>query len=121
VEWKSTMRIRATTKLTIIIIFIPFNTKRILGVEFWEAKAKERAKPVEHGERRFDRRHVQAVLRTYKTGSAAAILTHTGDPNEGLRMWMKKKDEPVVIDHDAIKAEISKLRGEKLTKIAQWR
>ena len=70
---------------------------------------------------RFDRRHVQSILRTYKTGSAAAILTHTGDPNEGLRQWMEKKNAPVERDHDAIKAEIARLRGEKLTKIATWR
>ena len=95
--------------------------ERVKGVKFWELKAKERAKPVGHGERRFDRRHVQSILRTYKTGSAAAILTHTGDPNEGLRQWMEKKNAPVELDHDAIKAEIARLRGEKLTKIANWR
>lgn len=95
--------------------------EKVKGVKFWELKAKERAKPVEHGERRFDRRHVQSILRTYKTGSAAAILTHTGDPNEGLRQWMEKKNAPVELDHDAIKAEIARLRGEKLTKIANWR
>ena len=57
--------------------------EKVKGVIFWQAKARELAMPVKHGEKRFDRRHVQSVLRTYKTGSAAAILTHTGDPNEG--------------------------------------
>ncbi|GMH85793.1 hypothetical protein TrVE_jg1722 [Triparma verrucosa] len=92
------------------------------GVEYWTDQAnRPKEDAPKHGERKFDRRHVQSVLRTYKTGSAAAILTHTGDPNEGLREWMAKAKEQPVIDYDAVKKEIEQKRGAKLLTIAEWR
>ena len=40
----------------------------------------------------FDPRHVQILLRTYRTGGVAAILAHTGDPNVALQDWFEKHD-----------------------------
>ena len=96
--------------------------EKIFGLAFWKGKSNENpAKAIKHGERRFDRRHVQSILRTYKTGSAAAILTHTGDPNEGLREWMEKAKNPEAVDPEAVRKEIEARRGSKLTLIAEWR
>jgi len=96
--------------------------RKVMGLDFWNDYTNApNSKKVEHGEKRFDPRHVQSILRTYKTGSAAAILTHTGDPNEGLREWMAKAKETPIVDYDKVKEEIEKRRGQKLTLIAEWR
>ncbi|GMI20501.1 hypothetical protein TeGR_g6355 [Tetraparma gracilis] len=96
--------------------------EKIFGLSYWMEKSMPPPPgPIKHGERRFDRRHVQTILRTYKTGSAAAILTHTGDPNEGLRAYMEKAKNPEPVDPDKIREEIAKRRGAKLTFIAEWR
>ncbi|GMH63945.1 hypothetical protein TL16_g03846 [Triparma laevis f. inornata] len=110
-----------------MLLFPAFCIQRVIqekcgGVEYWTDQAnRPKDDAPKHGERKFDRRHVQSVLRTYKTGSAAAILTHTGDPNEGLREWMAKAKETPVIDYDAVKKEIESKRGAKLLTIAEWR
>ncbi len=95
--------------------------EKVMGIEYWMDKADERKRSIKHGERLFDPRHVQSILRTYKTGSAAAILTHTGDPNEGLREWIAKGKEEPPVDPEKVKEEIARRRGAKLTLIAEWR
>jgi len=65
--------------------------KKVMGLRYWEdvyAKSKQKTKTNKHF---FDPRHVQILLRSYKTGGAAAILTHTGDPNEGLKDWFQRE------------------------------
>jgi len=96
--------------------------EKVFGVSYWMGKSNEDpARAIKHGEKRFDPRHVQTILRTYKTGSAAAILTHTGDPNEGLRDWIAKGKNPELVDPAKIREEIAQKRQAKLALIAEWR
>ena len=96
--------------------------EQVAGLRYWTKLSNQPSKKVKHGERRFDPRHVQAVLRTYKTGSAAAILTHTGDPNEGLREWIKKgKEAKPTIDMGKLREDMSLQRSQGLNVIAEWR
>jgi len=73
--------------------------KKVFGVKFWEKiekKAKENFNIDDHNKNEFNPRHVQILLRTYQTGGAVAVLSHTGDPNKGLREWyanQKEKDK----------------------------
>ena len=67
---------------------------KVMGMRYWEMI--ERKRPENFGKKEanvFDPRHVQILLRTYKTGGAAAVLSHTGDPNSGLREWFEKQDD----------------------------
>ena len=36
---------------------------------------------------------MQVLLRTYQTGGAVAVLSHTGDPNKGLRDWYENQKD----------------------------
>ena len=45
--------------------------RKVMGLNFWDDYTNApKSKKVEHGEKRFDPRHVQSILRTYKTGEA---------------------------------------------------
>ena len=60
--------------------------KKIMGLNYWKDVEINREKYfTSNKNKHFDPRHVQILLRTYKTGAAAAILTHTGDPNVALK------------------------------------
>lgn len=77
--------------------------KRIFGIQFWEGV--ERSVKEDFGTGRkdvnnFNPRHVQILLRTYQTGGAAAVLSHTGDPNKGIRDWYENQKQ-----HDEAKVE----------------
>ncbi len=86
----------------------------------------------------FNPRHVQTLLRTYQTGGAAAVLSHTGDPNKGLLEWFEnQKDVDNTKEYDPATDEKSKNSGPnsarkrwnmirdnihcKSKKIKQWR
>lgn len=66
---------------------------RVVGLKYWEDVQRYRIDNVK-GEKTkvFDPRHVQILLRTYRTGGVAAILAHTGDPNVALQDWFEKHD-----------------------------
>lgn len=65
--------------------------KKILGMRYWAAV--ERSTKDSFGVKKddFNPRHVQTLLRTYQTGGAAAVLSHTGDPNKGLLEWFENQ------------------------------
>eukprot|EP00956_Cyclotella_meneghiniana_P032057 scaffold86357_cov74-Cyclotella_meneghiniana.AAC.3 len=68
--------------------------RRVFGRRFWQSidrKSKENSKGGAKND--FNPRHVQILLRTYQTGGAAAVLTHTGDPNKGLRDWYSNQKQ----------------------------
>ena len=78
--------------------------KKVFGVKFWEKiekKAKENFNIDEHNKNEFNPRHVQILLRTYQTGGAVAVLTHTGDPNKGLREWYANQKDKDANDEEA--------------------
>ncbi len=64
--------------------------KRVMGIKYWENVANSQAASTKAN--KFDPRHVQILLRTYKTGAAAAILTHTGDPNVALKQQFDEEN-----------------------------
>ncbi len=60
--------------------------QKIMGIQYWNDVERKKISYFNKKENKFfDPRHVQILLRTYKTGAAAAILTHTGDPNVPLK------------------------------------
>lgn len=60
--------------------------QKIMGIQYWNDVERKKLSYFNKKEKKFfDPRHVQILLRTYKTGAAAAILTHTGDPNVALK------------------------------------
>ena len=62
---------------------------KVFGIQFWqniEHSAKENYNQ-DQTKNEFNPRHVQILLRTYQVGGAAAVLSHKGDPNKGLRDW----------------------------------
>jgi len=78
--------------------------KKVFGVRFWEKiekKAKENFNIDDHNKNEFNPRHVQILLRTYQTGGAVAVLTHTGDPNKGLREWYANQKDKDTNDEEA--------------------
>ena len=78
--------------------------KKVFGVRFWEKiekKAKENFNVDEHNKNEFNPRHVQILLRTYQTGGAVAVLSHTGDPNKGLREWYANQKDKDTNDEEA--------------------
>lgn len=77
--------------------------KKVFGIQFWEEierSSKETYDDAGRNRNEFNPRHVQVLLRTYQTGGAVAVLSHTGDPNAGLRDWYdNQKDlEDGVVD-----------------------
>ena len=90
-----------------MLLFPMFNLqrklqKRVFGTGYWE-RIEKRAKD-NYGnanKNEFNPRHVQILLRTYQTGGAVAVLSHTGDPNQGLREWYvneKERDTQMIAD-----------------------
>lgn len=73
-------------------------------MRFWE-KVERSAKENfnEHNKNEFNPRHVQILLRTYQTGGAAAVLSHTGDPNKGLRDWYENQKHQ---ENDGVDAQV---------------
>mmetsp|Transcript_68822 Transcript_68822/g.102317 ORF Transcript_68822/g.102317 Transcript_68822/m.102317 type:complete len:410 (+) Transcript_68822:242-1471(+) len=66
---------------------------KVMGLRYWEELERSRTEnPIVSQQHVFDPRHVQILLRSYQTGGAAAILTHTGDPNKGLREWFEEQN-----------------------------
>lgn len=81
-----------------MILFPIFQIQRVvqtkvMGMKYWKAEIHRRSKLNDDGKHSLNPRHVQILLRTYKTGSVAAILTHTGDPNVALRNWFEENNE----------------------------
>jgi hypothetical protein len=75
--------------------------QHVFGRRFWQSmnrKSKENRK----GTNDFNPRHVQVLLRTYQTGGAAAVLSHTRDPNKGLIIGMRIKNKISKIARSAI-------------------
>ena len=75
--------------------------QKVFGVRFWENVERSSSKenfnyPITKNE--FNPRHVQILMKTYQTGGAAAVLTHSGDPNKGLRDWYQHQKEVDVPD-----------------------
>ena len=68
--------------------------RKVFGVRFWE-KVERASKENFSGQNKneFNPRHVQVLLRTYQTGGAVAVLSHTGDPNKGLRDWYENQKD----------------------------
>jgi len=92
--------------------------KKVFGVKFWEKiekKAKENFNIDEHNKNEFNPRHVQILLRTYQTGGAVAVLSHTGDPNKGLREWYANQKDK---DTNNEEAPLSTEDEQKLT--SRW-
>ena len=68
--------------------------KRVFGTGYWKRIEKRAKDDYENANKNeFNPRHVQILLRTYQTGGAVAVLTHTGDPNQGLREWYENEKE----------------------------
>lgn len=63
-----------------------------MGVRYWSNVNNDRMSRYAP-KKKFTPRHVQILLRTYKTGAAAAFLTHTGDANVALREHYIKEEE----------------------------
>jgi len=74
-----------------MLLFPIFRIQRIIqqktmGINYWRKVKTKKAAYFDKKENTFfNPRHVQILLRTYKTGAAAAILTHTGDPNVAIK------------------------------------
>ena len=74
--------------------------RKVFGLRFWE-KVERRSKENfnDRNVNEFNPRHVQILLRTYQTGGAMAVLSHTGDPNKGLRDWYEnQKDQDANVE-----------------------
>lgn len=68
--------------------------KRVFGTGYWERIEKRAMDNYGNtNKNEFNPRHVQILLRTYQTGGAVAVLSHTGDPNQGLREWYENEKE----------------------------
>jgi hypothetical protein len=92
--------------------------QKVFGVRFWEnversSKENFNDPNTNNG---FNPRHVQILMKTYKTGGAAAVLTHTGDPNKGLRDWYQHQQEIEVPD---VEDEAEK-GNSKTTRLQRW-
>jgi Ca2+-binding EF-hand superfamily protein len=84
--------------------------KKVFGVQFWEEIERSSKETYDHtGKNRneFNPRHVQILLRTYQTGGAVAVLSHTGDPNAGLRDWYENQKQDDKAQHESNAAEES--------------
>lgn len=82
--------------------------KKVFGIQFWEEIERSSKDTFDHtGKNRneFNPRHVQILLRTYQTGGAVAVLSHTGDPNAGLREWYENQKEDDEAQYDANPAD----------------
>lgn len=93
--------------------------RKVFGIRYWE-KVERSSKESFNGENRneFNPRHVQILLRTYQTGGAAAVLSHTGDPNKGLRDWYENQKEHDVIADDELADEAE--NGAPKTGLQRW-
>ena len=67
--------------------------KRIMGMSYWSEMERSRPEGKSNQNSYFDPRHVQIFLRTYRTGAAAAVLTHTGDSNAALRLFFQEQED----------------------------
>lgn len=74
--------------------------RKIFGVRYWESVERKSKEERGNNHNNFNPRHVQILLRTYQTGGAVAVLSHTGDPNKGLRDWYENKKQHDVVDDD---------------------
>lgn len=91
--------------------------RKVFGIRFWdkvERSAKENFN--EQNKNEFNPRHVQILLRTYQTGGAAAVLSHTGDPNKGLRDWYNNQKDN---ENDEVEVEDDAEHG-KRTGLQRW-
>jgi Ca2+-binding EF-hand superfamily protein len=85
--------------------------KKVFGVQFWEEierASKETFSLTEKKRNDFNPRHVQILLRTYQTGGAVAVLSHTGDPNAGLRDWYENQKHKDQVEEDPAEANNAK-------------
>ena len=75
--------------------------QKVFGVRFWEnvERSSKNNFSDPNTKNEFNPRHVQILMKTYQTGVAAALLTHTGDPNKGdWHQHQKEVDVPDVED-----------------------
>ena len=110
--------------------------KKIMGAKYWHDVENNRSIYFNTARKmkNFDPRHVHILLRTYKTGAAAAILSHTGDPNVALKQQFdldnechnegikenndhQKRRESKVINLSKVKNEKFKRAVEKVKEI----
>ena len=92
--------------------------QQVFGVRFWEhveRSSKENFNDP-NTKNEFNPRHVQILMKTYQTGGAAAVLTHTGDPNKGLRDWYQHQKDVQVPD---VEDEAEK-GNSKTTGLKRW-
>lgn len=85
--------------------------KKVFGVQFWEEIERSSKEKFDHtgkNSNEFNPRHVQILLRTYQTGGAVAVLSHTGDPNAGLRDWYENQKQ----DDEAQEVEVNPAESE---------
>ena len=76
--------------------------KKIMGLKYWNNVENGRMSYFNQ-KKEFNPRHVQILLRTYRTGAAAAFLTHTGDPNVALREhFIKENEEQEREEHEKV-------------------
>ena len=83
--------------------------RKVFGRKFWQSvdrKSKtKKSKGANNQADSFNPRHVQVLLRTYQTGGAAAVLSHTGDPNKGLRDWYENQKREDITEQSVNKEE----------------
>ncbi|KAL7431718.1 hypothetical protein ACHAXM_004563 [Skeletonema potamos] len=93
--------------------------KKVFGVQFWEEIERSSKEEYDHTGRNrneFNPRHVQILLRTYQTGGAVAVLSHTGDPNFGLRDWYENQKQ----NDEAAQNESTPAEAENKTGLQRW-
>ena len=64
---------------------------KVMGLRYWVQVERSRSDhDLVKKDNIFDVRHVQVLLKTYQSGGAAAVLSHTGDPNVAIKKWFGK-------------------------------
>lgn len=86
---------------------------KVMGMWYWSKETQRRNKMSRNSEQSLNPRHVQVLLRTYKTGSVAAILTHTGDPNVALKKWIENENVSNNIELPQSDGKINSQEGRK--------
>ncbi|KAL3797506.1 hypothetical protein HJC23_009870 [Cyclotella cryptica] len=93
----------ATHQLLLFPMFAIQRTlqRKIFGIRYWKSvERKSKEGNDNKNQANFNPRHVQILLRTYQTGGAAAVLSHTGDPNKGLRDWYENQKQDDIQEND---------------------
>ena len=89
--------------------------RKVFGIRFWEKVERSSKENFnDQNKNEFNPRHVQILLRTYQTGGAAAVLSHTGDPNKGLRDWYENQENEDEVEDEAENG------NQKVTGLQRW-